>query len=89
MGYRRRARSLRKRYGRTSRPTGGFRKVWFSKGSEKTAGLILPATKLAGMSISEISRLFPVSEARKMGRLHTSPTFATWEEAFRYPSGGE
>jgi len=77
-------RSTRKR--KTHRVV-GFRKVWFSKGAEKTAGLIVPAEKLHGMSIGDISRLFPNSEARKMGRLHTSPVFATWNAAFAFDKG--
>ena len=79
----RRGRALKRRYGHAM-PKEGFRKVWFSKGSEKTAGLVLPCAKLHGMSISDISRLFPMSEARKMGRLHTSPVFATWDAAFNF-----
>jgi hypothetical protein len=65
----------------------GFRKVWFSKGSGKTAGLIVPAEKLHDMSLGEVSRLFPMSEARKMGRLHTSPVFDTWDKAFAFNKG--
>ena len=76
-------RALRRRYGRAAAKA-GFQKVWFSKGNEKTAGLILPAAKLHGMSIGDISRLFPMSEARKMGRLHTSPVFASWDAAFHF-----
>lgn len=79
---RRRGRALRRRYGRSM--SKGFRKVWFSKGSEKTAGLVLPVAKLDGMSITEISRLFPPSEAGKMSRIHTSPVFWTWDEAFGF-----
>ena len=77
-------RSTRKR--KTHRVS-GFQKVWFSKGSEKTAGLIVPAEKLHTMTVSEISRLFPVSESLKMGRLHTSPVFATWDAAFAFSKG--
>jgi hypothetical protein len=62
----------------------GFRKVWFSKGKEKTAGLILPNEKLHDMSMSDVSRLFPNSEAGKMARFHTSPVFDTWDEAFKF-----
>jgi hypothetical protein len=79
----RRGRALRRRYGRAA-VKDGFRKVWFSKGSEKTAGLILPAAKLHGMSISDISRLFPMSEALKMGKIHMSPVFPTWDAAFQF-----
>jgi hypothetical protein len=79
-------RALHRRYGRARvrAPKEGYRKVWFSKGAEKTAGLIVPAAKLHGMSIGEVSRLFPLSEARKMARLHMSPVFSTWDEAFAF-----
>jgi hypothetical protein len=79
-------RALRRRYGRAKAgaPKKGFQKVWFSKGAERTAGLILPAEKLYGMSISEVSRLFPVKEGLKMARFHTSPVFDTWDEAFAF-----
>jgi hypothetical protein len=62
----------------------GFRKVWFSKGTEKTAGLIVPSEKLAAMSVSDVSRLFPYSEATKMNLFHQSPEFDSWEAAFAY-----
>jgi hypothetical protein len=62
----------------------GFTKVWFANGSEKTAGLILPTAKVHAMSVNEISRLFPTSEARKMKRVHISPEFETWDEAFDF-----
>ena len=77
-------RSTRKR--KTHRVS-GFQKVWFSKGSEKTAGLIVPAEKLHTMTVSDISRLFPISESLKMARFHTSPVFATWDEAFAFSKG--
>jgi hypothetical protein len=81
---RRRGRALRRRYGRAGAKE-GFQKVWFSRpDGEKTAGLILPAAKLRGMSIGDISRLFPVKEGLKMHRLHTSPVFATWDAAFHF-----
>ncbi len=78
-----RGRAIKRRYGRAAVKE-GFRKVWFSKGSEKTAGLIFPAAKLHGMSLGDISRYFPASESRKMGRLHMSPVFATWDAAFHF-----
>lgn len=62
----------------------GFQKVWFSDGREKTAGLILSADMLRKMSVSDISRLFPTSEGAKMKKLHVSPAFDTWDEAFKF-----
>ena len=49
-----------------------------------TADLVMETTKLTSMTISEISRLFPESEAPKMARLERSPSFGTWEKAFNY-----
>jgi hypothetical protein len=84
----RRGRALRRRYGHVANAPGGFRKVWFSKGAEKTAALILPAAKLRSMSLGEISQLFPSSEFRKMTRFHQSPVFPTWDAAFAFNTGG-
>lgn len=62
-----------------------FTKVRFtSKNHGSTAGLILDARKLQDMSIGDISRLFPYSEAMRMQRLETSPSYETWEEAFNH-----
>ena len=58
--------------------------MWFSRGGERTAGLVLPNEKLATMSIGDISRLYPYSEAGKMARIHQSPVFETWDEAFAH-----
>ena len=50
-----------------------------------TAGLVLDSDKLRGMSISDVSRLFPMSEARKMrGVLQVSRKYSTWNEAFQH-----
>ena len=62
----------------------GYRKVWFSRGSQTTAGLILPSEEVEAKGVSGISRLFPISEAGKMAKLHVSPEFGTWDEAFKY-----
>lgn len=77
------SRALRRRYGRAGAQE-GFRKVWFSTGGEKTAGLVVDTAKLRGLSVSEISRFFPRSEFRKMSRFHQSPVFPTWDAAFAY-----
>jgi hypothetical protein len=55
-----------------------------SKHHGKTAGLIVPASKLQGKTIADLSRYFPMSECRKMYRLERSPFFTTWDEAFNY-----
>ena len=75
---------IKRRKTKKTHRVSGFQKVWFSKGSEKTAGLIVPAEKLHTMTVGEISRLFPISESLKMARFHTSPVFATWDEAFAF-----
>ncbi len=82
-------RELQHRYGHLFHGGGfrlmeGFQKVWFSLGSEKTAGLILSAAKLRGMNTYDVARRFPKSRAVEMGHLHQSPVFATRDEASRY-----
>ena len=67
-----------------------YYKLWFSGHDEygdpaSTAGLVLDTHKFPlDTPITELSRLFPYSEAGKMHRVHRSPLFDTWEEAFRY-----
>ena len=61
-----------------------FHKVMFSRtGYGCTAGLIVKATAPVH-DVVAMSRLFPYSAARYMGRLHVSPVFETWDEAFKY-----
>jgi hypothetical protein len=40
-------------------------------------------------SVSELSRLYPASEARYMRRLEVSPEFEQWDDAFgfNFPEG--
>jgi hypothetical protein len=58
-------------------------KVRFSNEKGATAGLVVPTGKLASMTISEVSMLFPMSEARFMtGKLEVSREFQDWEAAF-------
>jgi hypothetical protein len=54
-----------------------------------TAGLIVEKTKLYGMSISDVSRLFPISEATKMIKLQQSKPYQTWEDAFAHSFDAE
>ncbi len=61
-----------------------YRKVRFTSSRGSTAGIVVEAPKLAKMSISEVSRLFPVSESRFMSKIQTSPEFLSWDEAFAY-----
>lgn len=49
-----------------------------------TAGLIVSATAMKGKTVSDISRLFPYSEANRMDRLERSPFFPSWDQAFAY-----
>lgn len=60
-----------------------YRKVrFYSPVNGATAGLIVETNKLANMSIPDISRLFPYSEANKMQRIQCSPEYGTFEAAF-------
>lgn len=58
--------------------------VWFSNGDEKTAALIFEYSKVKQMTVSELSRHWPMSEAMKMKKVHRSPQFPTWDEAFHF-----
>jgi hypothetical protein len=59
-----------------------------SKSNGSTAGLVIEADRLYGMPLTELSRLFPGSEASKMERqeliehVELSPEYASFEEAF-------
>ena len=60
-------------------------KVWFSNGHMKTAALVLSSHDLKGKTVSDISRVFPTFEARKMVTLHVSEGYDSFEEAFKAP----
>jgi len=59
-----------------------FRKFRFVSNQGQTAGLVIDSAKLDSLSISDLSRFFPYSEARFMARIEVSPEYSTWEEAF-------
>ena len=61
-----------------------YRKVMFSNGTERTAGLVVDANSIDVTDVAQVSRLFPYGEAYKMQRYHVSPAFATLTEAFAY-----
>lgn len=64
-----------------------YRKVWFSNGTECTAGLVITNAWIAEHKANftaDVSRLFPMYEARKMVTLHCSPAFDTWDKAFLF-----
>jgi len=50
--------------------------------SQCTAALILDSDKIDGMTVTEISRLFPYSECTKMVYLEISPEYDSFEDAF-------
>lgn len=62
-----------------------FRKIRFvcSKNGV-TAGLVIESAKLDSMTMGDISKLFPLSEAPKMTTLQVSPEYVTYGEAFSY-----
>lgn len=61
-----------------------YTKVAFSSQFGKTAGLIFETDLLEAMTLQEISRHFPYSEAMKMQKILCSPPCKTWEEAFLF-----
>jgi hypothetical protein len=59
-----------------------FVKFRFASKHGQTAGLIIEADRFHHLSISDLSRFYPYSEARFMARIEVSPTYPTWETAF-------
>lgn len=60
-----------------------FYKVWFSDGAKRTGQLIVDTERYPiNTSVSDYSRLFPISEARIMKRLHVGDLYDTFDEAF-------
>jgi hypothetical protein len=63
----------------------GFVKVRFRDADNgATAGLVLSRTKARHTTVTDLSRMFPVSEFRKMSVLELSPVYPTWEGAFAH-----
>jgi len=60
-----------------------YHKVRFTSSIGSTAGLIL-TDKQVKLHITEISRMFPYSEAMKMATFQVSPAYETWEQAFAH-----
>ncbi len=65
-------------------PTYFHKVMFYSPKFGQTAGLVVKSDWLKDKSTSEISRLFPYSEAMKMTRLCVSQGFETWDEAFNH-----
>lgn len=62
-----------------------YGKVRFtSKLNGSTAGIVLTDKQQENMTITEISRLFPISESTKMEMLERSDYFDTFEQAFLF-----
>ena len=60
-----------------------YSKVRFtSKHNGCTSSIILSKAKQESMTITEISRLFPISECMKMERLERGEYYDTFEQAF-------
>lgn len=60
-----------------------YRKIRFQRGTDKTVGLIVSEAKFKE-GFSELSRLFPASEACKMQCFQFSPLFDEWDKAFYF-----
>jgi len=53
-----------------------------------TAGVVMAESSYRAASISDLSRLFPYSEARFMRRLEVSPAYDLWDRAFAHDFSG-
>jgi len=52
-----------------------------------TAGIVLPASRFKVLSVSELSRIFPNSEARHMRKVEVSPAYPSFDSAFLHDFG--
>ena len=59
-------------------------KFRFSSRQGCTAGLVIESDKFERLSITDLSRFFPYSEARFMRELEVSREFNSWREAFDF-----
>lgn len=65
--------------------TTDYIKFWFSsKERGATAALVLSREQYAAKSITELSAMYPMSEAPKMRFLHAIDGFKTVQEAIEY-----
>ena len=62
----------------------GYQKIWFSSKLGRTAGLVIERDKVLASRIDEMSKMFPMNEARFMRWFNGSPVFDTWDEAFNF-----
>jgi len=60
-----------------------YKKIRFTGKRGNTAGIVIDENMFS-LSVSDLSRLFPYSEAMKMERLEVSPVFDSWDDAFAY-----
>ncbi len=64
-----------------------YRKIMFQGPEGRTAGIVVDDAWIErnkGDFIGGASRLYPMSECRKMTRMYISPDFDTWDEAFAF-----
>lgn len=62
-----------------------YSKVRFvSKFNGTTAGIVLSQKQLEDLTISQISKMFPLSEAMKMERLERGEYYDSFEDAFNH-----
>lgn len=69
------------------KPAPEYIKARFTSLDGATAGLVFNVEAFESMTISEFSRLFPISEARFMRAVEVSPRYQTWEAAFNHDFG--
>ena len=80
-----RRRGLRRNPGTTKvRPIPGmfYRVYWSHPSRGETAPLIFKGEQLLKLSISDLSRYWPLSEGLKMAKVHFGGPFESWDSAF-------
>ncbi len=67
-----------------------YSKVRFTTtdGSAFTAGLVLLDSEIKRLGMVGISKMFPRWECVKMHKVQFSPSFDTWDAAFKYQFDG-
>ena len=69
------------RYSKTL-PNKFYKIYWSHHARGDTAGLVFKGDKIIKISMSELSRFWPMNEGLKMERLHVLGPFDSWDQAF-------
>ena len=59
-------------------------KIWFSKGGERTVGLVFAESYLTGKSVKKVAKTWPKFYAPQIGQVHTSLWYKSWVDAWMH-----